>query len=220
MNITRSFLFVTLVAPFFTVSAEEASSEIPVVDRSKWKCGYCEVAEGWSGDVELGMGNVTEDSYKFGEYSGLNEKGAFLLGDANFYYRNPDASYLNLSISDIGIDSRSLSLKGGKQGSYKFFLSYDEIPHHISDTGVTPFIGSGSASLTLPPAWVSAATTASMPTLSGSLQTVGLGTQRKRVAYGISFSRTRPGVTPSKHVRKRNKERNVSQVHSFLILHN
>jgi len=192
MNITRSFLFIALVAPIFTVFADDSSPEIPAVDRTKWKCGYCVVLEGWSGDVELGIGNVTDNAYKFGEYTGLNEKGAFLVSDANLTYRNPDATYLNLSISDFSLDSRSLSVKGGKQGSYKFFLTYDEIPHLISDSGVTPFIGSGSASLTLPPAWVPAATTGSMSGLAGNLNTVELGTQRKRVAYGISFSPESP----------------------------
>jgi hypothetical protein len=37
-----------------------------------------------SSTVELGVGNVSNGSYKAGEYNGLQKKGAFLIGDVDF----------------------------------------------------------------------------------------------------------------------------------------
>ena len=75
--------------------------------------------------------------------------------------------------------------KADKQGSYKLLLKYDELPHYVSDNAQTPFFGSGGASLTLP-AGFAAATTARCP-LAGTLQTVDIGTERKRLGVGASW---------------------------------
>lgn len=187
MNTIRLLVLIALSTQLSVVAADDSSLAIPAVDTSKWKCKYCVVEEGWSGEVELGPGNVSHDSFKFGEYTGLNEQGGFFVGNANLYYRDQDASYLDLSVSDLGLDSRSLSIEGGLQGSYKLFLHYDEIPHFISNTGSTPYSGSGSEALTLPPGWVPAGTTGSMTGLATSLRNVDLETQRKRMGVGLSF---------------------------------
>ncbi len=158
------------------------------VDTSKWKCKFCQFEDGHSGVLELGPGYVSDDSFKFGEYTGLNRQGGFLLGNATARYRrSEDAAYLNLSVTDVGLDSRSLSVDGGKQGKYKLFLKYDEIPHYLSNTATTPFLGTGTASLTLPAGWVQGSTTGAMTALAASLHGVDLETQRKRFDIGAAL---------------------------------
>lgn len=172
-------------------SAEEPANTLaPHVDTSDWKCKYCEFEEGFSGEVELGVGYVSDSSFKFGEYNGLFEKGAYFIANADARYRDEDADYLDLFIRDLGLETRSVGIEGGRQGSYKLFLRYDEIPHYISDSAVTPYLGSGSDLLTLPASWVRAGTTAGMTELATSLRQVDLKTKRKRVDVGMAFTPT------------------------------
>ena len=165
-----------------------ADSQAAAPDISQWKCKYCLFEEpGLSGEVEVGPGYTSEDSYKFGEYSGLNQQGGFLIGNAQARYRGEDAAYLNLSASELGLDSRAVGIEGGRQGRYKLFLKYDELPHYISDSTATPFLGAGSDSLSLPPGWVSAGTTSGMTGLNNSLHDVDLDTKRKRLDLGAAL---------------------------------
>ena len=47
-------------------------------DTSQWKCASCPYPKGTSGSVDAGVGYVTDSSEKFGDYTGLDKKGAFL----------------------------------------------------------------------------------------------------------------------------------------------
>ena len=167
-----------------------ATAEAANVDISKWKCKYCAFEEGFSGEVEIGAAYVSDDSFKFGEYTGLVDEGAYFIGNADARYRGEDAGYMDLLIRDLGLDMRSIGIEGGKQGKYKLFLRYDEIPHYISDSAVTPYLGNGSDLLTLPPGWVRAPTTAGMTELATSLRQVDLKTKRQRVDVGMAYTPT------------------------------
>jgi MtrB/PioB family decaheme-associated outer membrane protein len=154
------------------------------VDTSKWLCKLCKFESGTSGSVEVGAGNVSDASAKFGEYNGLDEKGGYLIGGAAARHRDAGGTYWNARAADLGLDTRSAAFDGGRQGAYGLSLSYDEIPHIISDSAQTPFLGIGGASLTVP--FLPAATTGAMP-LAGTLHTVDIGTKRKRLGIGASW---------------------------------
>lgn len=192
MNVTsvrrRLLLLVLgLSSPMYS-AAETAESEIPVsVDISGWVCKYCEFEQGYSGEIELGAGYISDDSFKFGEYNGLEQDGFYLIGNATVRYRDENAGYLDLRVRDIGLDSREVNIEGGRQGRYRLFLNYDEITHNISDSAMTPYLGKGTEILTLPPGWVAAPTTAGMTALATSLQNVDLETKRKRASVGAAF---------------------------------
>ncbi|MCW8955806.1 MAG: MtrB/PioB family decaheme-associated outer membrane protein, partial [Gammaproteobacteria bacterium] len=171
-----------------TESADRsATSGDFVVDISNWRCNDCPFEEGFSSELELGLGNVSDPSFKFGEYNGLYEDGGFLILNAKARYRDLDAYYLDLSADDLGLDSRSLDIEGGRQGSYRVFFRYDEISHAVSDSITTPYIGNGSANLTLPSSWVAAGTTGGMTELASSLQSSDVDIQRKRMDLGFSI---------------------------------
>jgi hypothetical protein len=57
--------------------------------------------------------------------------------------------YANIKGLDLGLDSRSLRIDWGSQGSYKAFIGYDEIPFN-DFTGQTIFGSVDSARLTVP----------------------------------------------------------------------
>jgi len=168
--------------------ADTTMVEIPAsVDRSRWECDYCVFEQGFSGEVELGVSFVSDKSFKYGEYNGLYDNGAYFIGNATARYRDGDAGFLDLRVRDLGLNNRSFEIKGGRQGSYSLHLNYDEISHYISDSAMTPYQGSGGVSLGLPPGWVSAGSTAGMSELDPSLRNVDLKTIRKRVSVGADY---------------------------------
>jgi MtrB/PioB family decaheme-associated outer membrane protein len=167
---------------------KDAAGSEAGVDTSGWQCKFCAYETGSSGYVDAGIGYLSDDSFKFGEYTGLTEKGGYFIGDAVYGYRDKNGRYLDLDARNLGLESRSLDLQGGKQGKYELFLNYQELPHFISDSAVTPFAGSGSDNLTLPPGWVRAGTTGGMAALSGSLQQEDLKTKREIFGLGARFS--------------------------------
>lgn len=190
MKISRQLFALTVLS---AQVAAAVAAEVPggdqaaAVDTSQWKCKFCVFQEGWSGNLDLGLGYVSRDSFKFGEYTGLNDKGAFLVGNGDARFRGEDARYLNIDASNLGLDSRAVRAEGGKQGRYELFLDYKELPHFISDSAVTPFLGTGGNSLTLPTGWVFGGTTPGMTALPGSLHEVDLETKRKRIGVGVTL---------------------------------
>jgi MtrB/PioB family decaheme-associated outer membrane protein len=159
------------------------------VDTSEWKCELCKFKDGFSGAAELGGGDVSDSSAKFGEYNGLDEEGGFLIADGAARFRGADGAYWDIDASNLGLDTRSVAAEGGRQGKYSLFLNYDEIPHVLSDSAKSPFIGNGRASLTLP-AGFPAATTGLMPLVS-TLQPADLESKREDLGVGASFTPVR-----------------------------
>ncbi len=182
--VTRWLVALVCLPAGMVAGAEEPAG---VVDTSNWSCEYCIVEKGYSGEVEGGVGWVSDDSFKFGEYNGLESRGAFLVGNATARYRDGKTGYLDLHVRDLGLDTRSIDLKGGQQGHYSLFLDYDGIPHNISDSARTPYLGAGGENLALPAGWTHAGSTAGMTSLNSSLYGVDLQTLRKRFGIGATF---------------------------------
>ncbi|MDP1900288.1 MAG: MtrB/PioB family decaheme-associated outer membrane protein [Rubrivivax sp.] len=154
-------------------------------DTSRWQCKLCPFEQGVSGSVEVGAGNVSDRSARFGDTSGLQRKGAYLAVGGSIHYHGDDGLHGSLTAADLGLDTRSLSLNGGIEGRLGVRLAYDELPRHFSDGAATPFLGVGGDVLTLPPGFASA-TTAEMP-LASTLQAVGVGYKRSRLDLGATW---------------------------------
>ncbi|MBW6493133.1 MAG: MtrB/PioB family decaheme-associated outer membrane protein [Burkholderiaceae bacterium] len=178
MKTSKPLLLISLIAALPTVVA---AADV-AVDTSEWKCESCEFVQGRTGSVDVGAGAVSQSSAKFGQFNGLGDKGGFLIGGANVRGDGENGAYWSLKAADLGIDARSLSAEAGTAGRYRMWLRYNQLPALSSDSASTPFLGSGTANLTLP-AGYPAATTALMP-LGASLQSVAIGTERKRLDVG------------------------------------
>jgi MtrB/PioB family decaheme-associated outer membrane protein len=179
---------ITLLLTAALLPVVRAQAEEPEVDTSKWPCKFCEFEEGFSFTPDLGVGYVSEDSAKFGEYNGLDEQGAYVVADAEARYRKQDGRWLDLSAMDLGLDSRFFGVEGGKQGQFELHLRYKELQHNLNDTAMSPFLGAGSSSLTLPPGWATGATTGDMSGLAVSLQGLELETGRQIFDLGGSYT--------------------------------
>jgi MtrB/PioB family decaheme-associated outer membrane protein len=154
-------------------------------DLSTWTCSSCPQSHGLGGEILFGVGAVSEDSFRFGDYSGLDDNGAYAILSTSIPYDAGDGRFLDLTVRDLGLDSRSIDLEGGRQGSYELAFSYAAIPHLLFDNTQTPFLGAGST-LSLPADWVTAGSTRDMP-LATTLRDVTIDSKRETYGFGLEW---------------------------------
>jgi len=152
---SKNKLIVALSACFlgsFSIQgmAEEAADP---PDTSDWACKLCAISGGWFGDWELGLIYVDRASLKFADYRGLDDDGFYLKADGDARYRDERGYYFDFYGQNLGLDSRNLEMRGGKQGSYELRAGYSEIPRYLGYGTVTPYQGVGTDTLVLPEDW-------------------------------------------------------------------
>ena len=99
---TPLFLFAAL--GLLSISGTAAAA----ADTSNWKCTSCPYPKTMTGNVEAGLGTVSEDSKKFGDFTGLDEKGAHLVLGGALRVRGAGGYYADLQAANLGLDTRSL----------------------------------------------------------------------------------------------------------------
>ncbi len=172
-----------------------------------WVCKWCPYPDQAQSDAQItaGAGYVSNDSFKHGDYTGRDEKGVYLIGDAEISYQSPEQTYIDVTGSELGTDARDMSVDGRMQGGISGGFSFSELPKLNLDTARTPYYGSTSQQL--PSGWTTGGTTQTMPQLAGALHNVDIYTQRKSfllearvqknniLSYDFSFQRdTKEGL--------------------------
>ena len=144
-------------------------------------------------EVEVGVGHVSDGSFKFGDYGrGLEQSGAYLIGNVQVNKRGDNnARYMELIGRNLGLSgSRDFGIKAGEQGNYGLSFEYDELSKLHSDSYQTPFTGMGSTYLTKPAGWTvgNAAnpSTATMTDLAANMKRFNVETQRKAANLGLT----------------------------------
>jgi MtrB/PioB family decaheme-associated outer membrane protein len=168
------------------VVALAAGRDARAADPSQWTCETCPFEKGTTGTVDAGVGYTTDSSPKYGDYTGLDQKGAFAIAGATLRHRGDDGYWADFTATDLGLDIRSIQADGGREGSWAYRLGYDEIPRHLTDGASSPFLGNGGSVLTLPSGYP-AGSTAAMP-LAGTLAPVDIGYTRKALGLGGTLS--------------------------------
>lgn len=139
--------------------------------------------------VEFGLGFLDDDSFRYGRYTGLEDDGLFAVFNLDWYkrapYDSPDPTYTRLTVSDLGLDSRTARFEHGRQGNYRVRVDYAQLPMLRTDTASTIFDGAGGTLLTLPAGWDPGTNTAGMDTLLSSLRPIELRHDRRRVGLGF-----------------------------------
>jgi MtrB/PioB family decaheme-associated outer membrane protein len=106
---------------------------------------------------EIGGGNVSSGSYKFGEYNGLEQKDGFFLGNLDLSgggrYDSDSVTRWDLRANNVGLEASDARFDFKEQGRFKFNLGFDDWRHNLSDTYQSPYQGLGSTDLTLPDGW-------------------------------------------------------------------
>lgn len=139
-------------------------------------------AIGQTSSIEIGLGYNSEDSYRFGQYTGLTQSGGFAVGGFSLQNQtsNSDKSYWKVSGKNLGLETGSLAATYGRWGSFSLSANYDQIPHYRFNDASTPFNGSGSPTQTLPSDWIGASSTSGFSNLSSSLKQVNIDKNRER----------------------------------------
>ncbi len=112
-----------------------------------------------SSSVEIGAGwiNNGNDSSKFGEYNGLDMTNGYGIGNFDLeggsQFDSNSTERLSIEGTDLGLDTRNLSLDYRKQGSFKVNIDYDELTRNFDNSYQTPYLGAGGNSLILPSNW-------------------------------------------------------------------
>jgi MtrB/PioB family decaheme-associated outer membrane protein len=180
------YLMGFVAMPVFAETLTEDKRDIETIKKD-WKCKFCpDLSEKqWDGYFNLGLGYVSNDSYKLGEYNGLNEKGVSLDGDFSALYRDNQGNYWDIRGNKLGLDSPYLGVEGGQQGQYKLKLEIDQITRYNLDTSRTPY--SGDSIQTLPAGWVNAADTTGFTTLATDLHDINFFTKRRSFTLGGEY---------------------------------
>lgn len=149
--------------------------------------------------IELGGTYTQHKSAQFGQYNGLYDSGATLIGNIDLlggdsYGEQPGTMRWSITGSDLGLSTRSLDATVVNQGHWKIDLGYDQLRHQITDSYQTPLVGSGN-SYTMPPGFgiVSKArgapgTQALTPTQQAFFHTQNLYSQRGTTHFGAEHN--------------------------------
>ena len=90
------------------------------------------------GSVEGGAYRNTDDSYRFGDYTGLKDDAWYGLANVELHGRAPwqsdDTWHFDLQGSNLALDSRFIALSGGLQGLFDVWFEWDQIPRYDDDT--------------------------------------------------------------------------------------
>ena len=152
--------------------------------------------------VEIGVGNVSEKSAKFGQYNGLNDSGVYGIGNfdirgGNGYDATGGTTRWEINGNDLGTTSRSFNGAVSNQGQWNLNLGYDELRHNITDTYRTPQQGGmGSNSFVVPPNFGTVQgniTPLAQPQPKyqnqlGAMHTEEVGTTRKNTSFGAGYN--------------------------------
>ncbi|MGV7221731.1 MAG: MtrB/PioB family decaheme-associated outer membrane protein [Nitrospinales bacterium] len=123
--------------------------------------------DGLSGNASLGAGGVVVDneSFKFGEHTGLNDTTGFAYGDTDLNY-NHGPYYIDIFADDLGLEKRRIYVEGGSYGDFSVYAGFDQTPYLISNFNNSFFDGIGTNALTLPTGFTTGGSTSGM-TITG-----------------------------------------------------
>ena len=186
-------MVVSLLALAMNSWAQEENTVDPK-DSDKQDQDSSEEASEISKEVSVGMYYLDQDSYRFGKYSGLTDKGAYALVDFKIEKRpDPDSSDVTrwrVQGWRLGLDSRRLEFDYKQQGVQSFNAHYREIPNYRFSDGQTPFLKQSAGEWNLPSNWDVApgsSNTRGFNNLQESLVNLKVDTKRRRM--DLSYAR-------------------------------
>ena len=123
----------------------------------------------FSGSIDAGFSYVSDDSFTFGRYNGLDQDGLAVHLDMDLSGRDASGWMSGLITEwrftgqDLGLDTRQLELRLGRALDYGLTLRFDQQQQVSNNTGRTPF-SNGNSQL-LADDWVASNITSGMTEL-------------------------------------------------------
>lgn len=135
--------------------------------------------------VSVGVGHLSDDAARFGQYSGLRKEGAYGLVDIDIVRRDDDTgTWFRVKGRNLGLSSREFRLSHERQGEWGYFIDYSAIPRHEPWTVQTGVTGIGTDTLNIP-----ATTPGVVVPLKTEREVFGIGFNR-RLGNGFDLSLT------------------------------
>jgi MtrB/PioB family decaheme-associated outer membrane protein len=101
-------------------------------------------------ELSIGGGYVFEDNQRFGQFTGLRDKGFYGLLDFNLVKRfNDTGTWIRFFGRNIGFDDREARLEVERQGNWRAFVDFSQTPNFIPYTVTTGLLGIGTANQTI-----------------------------------------------------------------------
>ncbi|MGH8700530.1 MAG: MtrB/PioB family decaheme-associated outer membrane protein [Burkholderiales bacterium] len=101
-------------------------------------------------ELSVGGGYVFEDNQRFGQFTGLRDKGLYGLLDFNLVKRfNDTGTWIRFFGRNVGFDDRELRLGVEQQGNWRFFVDFSQTPNFIPYTVTTGLFGIGTPNQTI-----------------------------------------------------------------------
>ncbi|RLQ21304.1 MtrB/PioB family decaheme-associated outer membrane protein [Seongchinamella sediminis] len=141
---------------------------------------------GHGNGLELGLGYTADDNFMFGQYNGLSDDGAVLIGNLHWQGFSNSNSQWRVSMSDLGLDTREGRVSWSNNSKLQFSLGFDSQIQIRNNSGETPFRGSG-APLRLPDNWVTGSTTGDFSQLQASLHQFDRELERDKLFAGVEL---------------------------------
>ena len=95
--------------------------------------------------IDVGAGYVSKDNQRFGQYTGLTDKGGYGIVDFSLIKRDDaTGTWFKLKGTDLGYDDRELRLEQERQGDWGYFVDYSRIPRYDPFTVTTGLAGIGT----------------------------------------------------------------------------
>jgi MtrB/PioB family decaheme-associated outer membrane protein len=140
-----------LVFPSTPWAQEKADDDAKAPDKKK------EMKSVVDNEIEIGIYYLDEDSFRYGKYSGLTDKGAYALFDFRWEKRpawdSGDAIRWRFEGWRVGLNSRRVEFDWSQQGRQRFKFDYRQIPNNRFNNGLTPYMGLGGDELRMPQGW-------------------------------------------------------------------
>lgn len=141
-----------------------------------------------SGNLTLGLGLLSDDSYRFGRYNGIVDQGAAPLFSLQLqtqpFWKSNDPRYAWLDVNYYGTGSVFARGEIGFVNRHKSTVEFRRLSNFLFSETTSPFLG--KSNLTLPNSWqISGNTTQGFDTLNTALHSASLETQRDRWQFNF-----------------------------------
>lgn len=171
----------SLMANSAESTVEDADTYTPLALQNR--SAFSSAPNVYNGAARLGLGYTSQDNYMFGEYNGLSQQGATLIGDLRWQDFHSSDNYWQLSMSNLGLDTREGELVWGKPDRLRFTVGFDSQQQVRNDSGQTPF--RGNATQYLPSNWASGQSTGDFSSLNDSLRDFDRVLNRDKIFLGL-----------------------------------
>ena len=101
---TRSILVQLAVASILSAAGTASAQQAAAPDTSEWTCSKCPFERGYRSSVEAGGAYVDESSAKFGNATGLDEDGGYVIVNAEGRAAHESGYVIDYELIDLGLD--------------------------------------------------------------------------------------------------------------------